>query len=109
MRRELEQKLAQLLFNQNRPIPLIELTKHLKASTQDLEQVINVLSYQGIISQIEFRNFVYIVLNCPGYGTEVFQTKKQEWLQQFKYNHFSELNQKMDAIMVQLQKECENE
>ena len=88
MRNGLELRLAHYLVEQNRPLSLIQIHEQMNCTEADILEVINILTFQGIISQYEFRNYVYITLNLPGYGTPQFPERRRECVQRFLIQHY---------------------
>ena len=97
-----------MLQEANRPVSLIALQERLKCKEGALQDVVGVLVFQKILESHCFRDYIYVTVNLPLFGTSEFRKCKKRNALLFEIEHYRELTRKLNGINEQLRLKSEN-
>lgn len=91
-----------VLAEENKPISLIRLRKLLRCREAALQDVVDVLVYEGLLESHCFRDYIYVTLNLPLFGTNQFHAYQKYNSLLFEIEHYRGLTKKLTRMSEEL-------
>lgn len=87
--------MVRVLAEENRPVSLLRLRDMLGCKEAALESVVDVLVYEGLLKSHCFRDYIYLTINLPLFGTDGFREYQKRNSLVFEIQHYRELTRKL--------------
>lgn len=105
---QLAERVVRLLARENRPVSLLGLRERLRCKETALQDVVDALAYEGLLELHCFRDYVYVTLSLPLFGTDRFRAYQKFNSLLFEVQHYRELARRLARMSEELRLRSEN-